>query len=133
VVAPGADADVTIGPSRAATEAVTPPRTPASSRFAPGSIIAGRYRLVALLGKGGMGEVYRAENLTLDHPVTLKFLPVHRTPAGSDVVEGDEVARLAVPQRAADRSPGLAQERLPSLRPRRSRRASLSHDGVRRR
>jgi len=30
---------------------------PASISFAPGSVVAGRYRPVALLGRGGMAEV----------------------------------------------------------------------------
>jgi len=85
------DDDLTIGPVSLGAA-----RTPsASSRFVPGAIVGGRYRLVALLGKGGMGEVYRADDLTLDQPVALKFLPEGVAHDGARLAQFHNELRIA--------------------------------------
>ncbi len=40
----------------------------------PGDVLAEKYRLVAVLGAGGMGSVWRAEHLVLETPVAVKLI-----------------------------------------------------------
>ncbi|MEO8096341.1 MAG: serine/threonine-protein kinase [Acidobacteriota bacterium] len=65
-----------------ATETIAMSQKPPSSstshedgRFPPGTLLTDRYRIIAMIGRGGMGEVYRASDLKLNQPVALKFLP----------------------------------------------------------
>ena len=61
----------------------------------PATILAERYRIVGLLGKGGMGEVYRADDLKLGQPVALKFLPDHLLSDGAALARFHREVRVA--------------------------------------
>ena len=70
-----------------------------------GRLIADRYRVVALVGSGGMGEVYRAEHIGLRRPTALKFM---RPALGQDADalarfrrEAEQASRISHPNVAA--------------------------------
>jgi len=43
--------------------------------FAPGEVFASRFRMVERIGSGGMGDVWRADDLVLETAVALKVIP----------------------------------------------------------
>jgi Protein kinase domain len=65
------------------------------ARFSPGTMLGDRYRIVGLLGRGGMGEVYRAEDLKLGQAVALKFLPSDVTHSPDRLARFHQEVRLA--------------------------------------
>src|SRR5271165_3172483 len=61
-------------------------------RLAPG-VTAG-YELLAEVGRGGMGVVYRARDLTLDREVAVKVLQEHYTPTSGTAIRFLDEARI---------------------------------------
>ncbi|MEZ4223812.1 MAG: serine/threonine-protein kinase [Polyangiaceae bacterium] len=76
-----------------------------STPLSPGAILAGKYRLVAPLGAGGMGTVWRADHLLLNTPVAVKVLNERAQDSASGPTRFLREAQAA----AALRSPHVVQ------------------------
>src|SRR5690349_11351830 len=50
------------------------PQAAGGVAFAPGTVVAGRYRVEHPLGEGGMGRVFAARQVGLERPVAVKIL-----------------------------------------------------------
>src|SRR5258707_1683319 len=67
------------------------------ARFVPGTILADRYRIVGLLGKGGIGEDYRADDTKLGQTGALNVLPDRPSREGATLAPVHREVRI-VPQ-----------------------------------
>ncbi len=70
-------------------------RSSPSPTLTPGTLLAGRYRIAILLGRGGMGEVYRAWDLKLEQDVALKFLLTASEPSEAQLTRFLEEVKIA--------------------------------------
>ena len=83
-------------PANATGPTTAGPAAPLPKPYLPGDVIAGKYRLTRIIGRGGMGAVWQAHNLPLDIAVAIKLIRRDRTTPGAS-------ARLLTEARAAAR------------------------------
>jgi tetratricopeptide (TPR) repeat protein len=69
------------------------PEPPEPAQFAPGQMFAGRYRMVAQIGRGGMGDVWRADDVILQTPVALKLISSTARDEAARILNEVRVAR----------------------------------------
>jgi serine/threonine-protein kinase len=80
----------------ATVQLTTPDQGTMSSRLDVGGVFAGRYEITKVLGRGGMGVVYRARDRELDEVVAIKtLLPEALDPTGTSLERFKQEVRLA--------------------------------------
>jgi serine/threonine protein kinase len=89
-----------------------------------GEVLAGKYRIVRLIGEGGMGQVYEAEHATVGRRFAVKFLRPHlvsneealarfrREARAAGALESEHIAAVTDFDIAADGAPFLVMEYL---------------------
>lgn len=91
-------------------------RPPTGKKWVAGTTLAGKYAVLGELGKGGMGEVYLAEDTSLDRKVALKFLPeaTYQDPAmrGRFIREAKAAAALNHPYICSIHEVGEIEDKL---------------------
>src|SRR5690242_17254740 len=70
----GSPLDEPLVPLPPGSASTTSPRETATPTFSPNQLVAGRYKIVRFIGRGGMGEVYEAQDLELRERVALKTI-----------------------------------------------------------
>jgi serine/threonine-protein kinase len=72
------------------------PTTPGRPAVEPGDVIGEKYRIDALIGQGGVGDVFQAQHLELDERVAIKFLKTESMSDKSVVARFVREAKAAV-------------------------------------
>ena len=81
--------------SPTASRSVAPAAEPRGPQFAAGDLVANRYRIVRFVARGGMGEVYEAEDLTLGERIALKTIVADKASRAATVERFKREIQLA--------------------------------------
>jgi eukaryotic-like serine/threonine-protein kinase len=66
---------------------------PVDEPFKAGAVFSGRYRMITRIGRGGMGDVWRADDLVLETPVALKLIHSASAEARQQILNEVRLAR----------------------------------------
>jgi len=82
-------------------------RAASQALFETGEVVGGKYRIISLLGVGGVGRVYLARHIELDTEVAIKVLKPEMLDRPDIVQRFSREARATVRLRSERTSTGL--------------------------